>query len=27
MKDGLGTFEWPNGMKYVGEFKEGVYHG
>ena len=31
MRDGLyhgqGTVTYPDGSKYVGEFKDGVYHG
>ena len=24
---GYGTYEWPNGTKYVGEFFEDNFHG
>jgi len=27
MKNGIVTETYPNGDKYVGEFKNGVYHG
>ena len=23
-KDGEGTFEWPNGIKYIGSWKNGL---
>lgn len=23
----MGTFEWPDGRKYIGEWKEGKQHG
>ena len=23
----MGTFEWPDGLKYIGEWKEGKQHG
>ena len=26
-KDGAGTFTSLDGLKYVGEFKNGIYHG
>ena len=25
--DGAGTYTWPDGDKYVGEFKDGAMHG
>ncbi len=25
--DGEGTFTYPDGSKYVGEWKDGEYHG
>ena len=24
---GVATEEWPSGVKYIGEFKDGKYHG
>ena len=26
-KDGIGLFEWPDGKKYKGEWKNGKQHG
>lgn len=26
-KHGRGTFEWPDGRKYIGEWYEGKQHG
>ena len=26
-RDGLGIFRWPNGRKYIGEWKNGVKDG
>ena len=23
----MGTFEWPDGRKYIGEWKDGKQHG
>ena len=25
--NGQGTYTWPDGDKYVGEFKDGNFHG
>lgn len=25
--DGFGTFEWDDGRKYMGEYKQGLKHG
>lgn len=27
MKHGEGEFRWPDGTKYIGEFREGKQHG
>lgn len=26
-KNGYGTYEWDNGTKYIGEFKDDLFHG
>lgn len=26
-KHGQGTFEWPDGRKYIGEWSQGKQHG
>jgi hypothetical protein len=27
MKQGEGTFEWPDGKKYIGHWSKGKQHG
>ena len=27
MKEGDGTFEWPDGRKYIGKWEKGKQHG
>lgn len=24
---GYGTYQWPNGTKYIEEFKDNLFHG